>query len=609
MVTVGGSACNNTAVHSSTVLSCETPAGSAGGATVILSNPEGSSTVLPSGYTYLASSTHICDTPGSWGTYFAAGAGSSGNPFIICDWTQFNELRNTTSDGSCTNFRTGSCYYELADNLDFDSTGFTPITTGFRGYIDGNGHVIANFTYSNPAQDNVGLFVRTSGGDFELRNIGLVNVNITARNQVGGIVGFPGASSNFLLDNVFVTGQITGNQSVGGFIGQSTTDVVYNIQNSFSNTTVSATSAYAGGIAGLLAHDGGILNNVHNLGQVTNTGSSYTGGLLGGFRGQMTNSYNTGDIIGVSSVGGLVGLMSYGGSTTDLIQNSYSIGNISGTSASLGGLVGQVLNGTVDNSYATGNVTCLSCGAAEYFGGLIGASISDTITNSYATGDVHGHRVGGLVGGFRNGGTLSDSYSTGNVTSTGNSYMGGLIGFVDHYTASSPAIIERSYATGNVGDSVITGNYAGGIIGYLYTILDDVTVSNCHSSGTIQVSAQAGGLIGGSNVGSGITLTVENSYTTSFVQADNSQKGAIIGVISGAGTVTGNGNFWNTNTDPATAIGTGTFSGTATGKTTTEMQDQIVDIYGGAGWDFGTPVWKWCTASGVYPTLDWATCP
>ena len=94
----------------------------------------------------------------------------------------------------------------------------------------------------------------------------------------------------------------------------------------------------------------------------------------------------------------------------------------------VGGLVGVNGGGTVSDSYSTGNVT-----GEWYVGGLVGATWG-TVSNSYSTGNATGEwYVGGLVGG--NAGIMSNSYSTGFVT--GNSSVGGLVGENDEGTVSN----------------------------------------------------------------------------------------------------------------------------------------------------------------------------
>jgi len=104
-----------------------------------------------------------------------------------------------------------------------------------------------------------------------------------------------------------------------------------------------------------------------------------------------------------------------------------AIQNVSVVNATVtgGGPVGGLVamnDGTVSNSYSTGNVT-----GDGPVGGLVGENYG-TVSNSYSTGNVTGENyIGGLVG--RNYGTVSNSYSTGSVT--GDSSVGGLVG--DNY--------------------------------------------------------------------------------------------------------------------------------------------------------------------------------
>jgi hypothetical protein len=164
---------------------------------------------------------------------------------------------------------------------------------------------------------------------------------------------------------------------------------------------------------------GGEVKNVGVI-NVNMTGESdYVGGLVGvNFDGTVSNSYSTGNVTGVDEVGGLVGVNFDG-----TVSNSYSTGNVSGEENYLGGLVGSNRdNGNILNSYSTGNVT-----GDNAVGGLVGRNDEGNISNSYSTGNVTGvGKVGGLVG--HNSNDISNSYSTGNVTSK-SGWIGGLIGY------------------------------------------------------------------------------------------------------------------------------------------------------------------------------------
>jgi len=100
----------------------------------------------------------------------------------------------------------------------------------------------------------------------------------------------------------------------------------------------------------------------------------------------------------------------------------------------IGVLVGSnSFGGTVINSYSTGNVS----GDDDYggVGGLIGENSNGTVSDSYSTASVTGIRyVGGLVGDNREG-TVNNCYSTGNVTGGGN--LGGLVGSNSDGTVSN----------------------------------------------------------------------------------------------------------------------------------------------------------------------------
>ena len=217
----------------------------------------------------------------------------------------------------------------------------------------------------------------------------------------------------------------------------------------------------------------------------------------------------------------------------------------------VGGLVGSN-RGTVSNSYSTGNVT-----GDEGVGGLVGTigSSPGIVSNSYSTCNVIGNSaVGGLVG--WNGFTVSNSYSNGNVT--GDEHVGGLVGQNWHGTVSN------SYSTGSV-----TGDMnVGGLVGWNWNPEEDA-VTESYSNGNVTGYSDVGGLVG------------KNDGTVSD-------------------------SFWDTETS-----GQATPDG-GTGKTTAQMQDIATFLV--AAWDIITvanpgtrnPSYIWNIVNGVtYPFLSW----
>ena len=244
----------------------------------------------------------------------------------------------------------------------------------------------------------------------------------------------------------------------------------------------------------------------------------------------------------------------------------------------VGGLAGQN-GGIVSNSYSTGNVT-----GTWMVGGLTGLN-GGTLGNSYSTGNVTGNSdVGGLVG-WNYWGTVSDSYCTSDVS--GYSSVGGLVGF-NYY-----ATVSNSYSSGSV-----TGNKdVGGLVGENMGLNYFSDVLNSYSTSDVTGDVHVGGLLGYNHYG-----TVSNSYSTGNVSG-NEDFGGLVG-LNDESTVTDS--FWDTETSgQATSAG-------GTGKTTSEMQD--IATFSGAGWDiigvanFGThdPSHIWNIVDDeTYPFLSW----
>ena len=203
---------------------------------------------------------------------------------------------------------------------------------------------------------------------------------------------------------------------------------------------ISGSSKIYGGLFGYTGSQAEISNMGLTNASVTVTSStshsySYGGGLAGSNEGTISNSYATGEVISSASAS-----FSY----------SYS-----------GGLVGYNYQGTVSNSYATGEVT--SSAASSGGGGLVGFN-DGTVSNSYATGEVISSATsysygGGLMGNNSNTGTISNSYATGTVSSTSSdtAYGGGLVGYNSSGTISGTNYFVDSSGTNGLGGGSCSG--------------------------------------------------------------------------------------------------------------------------------------------------------
>jgi filamentous hemagglutinin family protein len=151
------------------------------------------------------------------------------------------------------------------------------------------------------------------------------------------------------------------------------------------------------------------------LSNATIAGNISVGAISGSLSGTLSGIHVTGSVFGNgSNVGGLVGQV-----TNGTVQDSSSTASVTGLS-NIGGLVGTVQNGTLENVYSTGSVTGTIINSSAFAGGLVGNVFdSATLTNTYASGRVQGYTAtGGLIGGtFLSTITFNNSYW--DVSSTG----------------------------------------------------------------------------------------------------------------------------------------------------------------------------------------------
>ena len=186
---------------------------------------------------------------------------------------------------------------------------------------------------------------------------------------------------------------------------------------------------------------GSIIENT-GMANVTVTGGSYVGPLLGRNHGSVRNCCSDGTVTGTGwSAGGLIG------DNCGTLIGSYSTVSVTGNRA-VGGLVGDNwVVGAVSNSHSAGSVT-----GRESVGGLVGINQGGTVSTSCSTGGVTGRdAVGGLAG--VNEGIVINSYSTGSVT--GKWWAGGLVAY-------NTGIVDSSYATGSVAGELAVGGLVGG---------------------------------------------------------------------------------------------------------------------------------------------------
>ena len=237
---------------------------------------------------------------------YSGGDGTTGNPYQIANVADFQQLSATSADWGKSFILTANINLTgltftkapIAPATYSDEEGFQGIR--FSGVFDGNDHTISNLTITASTKDVIGLVGCVDQGG-EVKNLGIVNANITGRDYVSGLVGVNWGS----LISCYATGSVSGTGTVGGLVGMNGGTLT----SCYATGSVTGKGDQVGGLAGF---NGGSLTSCYATGSVTGTGN-HIGGLAGrnGMKlpGTITSCYATGEVTGTSAyIGGLVGL-------------------------------------------------------------------------------------------------------------------------------------------------------------------------------------------------------------------------------------------------------------------------------------------------------------
>jgi hypothetical protein len=286
------------------------------------------------------------------GTY-SGGTGEPNNPYRIETPDDLNDIGNHVEDFN-------KCFVLVNDiNLSaYDGDSFNVIGsegTKFTGSFDGNGHTIANFTYSTTGENIIGLFGWVGSGG-EIKNLGIVDANVDGGTEHPGVgndaTGCLVGANEGTISGCYATGKVSGYYYVGGLVGATIGTIT---KCSFEGTVL---------------------------------GHECVGGFVGS-SGSVSISMCCceASVSGWMWTGGFVGFPTY---TT--ISDCYSGGDNKGMLNGLGGIAGELYEGTISNCYSTVRI-----GSAVARGGLVGINARGTVTNSFW--DVNSSGIGVSSGG------------------------------------------------------------------------------------------------------------------------------------------------------------------------------------------------------------------
>ena len=300
-------------------------------------------------------SNTLCN--GVTGGTFTTGDGSSANPYLICNLTQYARLSNETALLT-KNFKLGADLNFTGQIVNIIGSNVTP----FQADFNGDGYTLSQIALNIPSTrlNYFGVFGYLKNAT--IRNLIIDKLTMSAATtsyqHMGGVAGF---ATNSTISGVQVTNlNARAPSRSGGIIGYA---VSTNLVNCGTTGSING-HAYASGLGGLIgrADTSNIFSSFSliNIGVISNSQATYVGSKVGGLFGYLVNTQ-------------VRDVYSQGSINFSNITNSQS-------STGIGGLVGNLSGGSITNAYYAGVMKNI---LGTYVGGAIGLSDTTAITNVF----------------------------------------------------------------------------------------------------------------------------------------------------------------------------------------------------------------------------------
>lgn len=388
------------------------------------------------------------------------------------------------------------------------------------------------------AAGNVGGIVG-SAVDTNISNATNKENEVRGAHNVGGIAGYFGGKG-IIKTGINDGGDIMATGARNG------SEFVTEIIRSGANATEKFTVGNIGGVVGYMFGDNVYIDGGANRGTVHTDEpadpadvkdwqkAANVGGVVGKIdrsktdnlkdedgkidvtKAAVSNSYNTGDVLGYTGIGGIAGMM-YNGE----IAKSYNLGYLRSTRQSQVGGSGKVID-------------------ALNMGGIVGDTTEESnakvylydVYNKGQIGDKEfkyfGRHIGGIVG--RLSGTVEKAYNTGAIYN-GYNVVGGIVGWMHEGS------VNNVFNTGNItvyNQNNVEGQI-GGIVGAAHNTIGDIKISNAYNLGTIRgfkgngTAVSLGGILGFILAEGSHSVNISNVYTTGNLYADDDNLYSIYG--------------------------------------------------------------------------------
>ena len=361
---------------------------------------------------------------------------------------EFMGLLSMTNGDDSNNFE--GYTVTLTDDLDFKGNpavlGATSSSKPFSGVLDGQGHTLKNVTLEGSSPKLIGYL---KGENAEVKNLNFENLNINAPTAyTAGVIGNVSGGAK-VTDVVVKSGKIEtrGGSGVAAIISYVSGPATITGCVNEGADVVATSSGRAAGVIGYTTTpkvgESIIVSDCHNKANVTAASSSgqYVGGVVGMSSAEVSNCTNTGTITGgYGSLGGVVGEQRNCGSVKDCVNT------------------GAVIESETTNprSYGAGGVV----GWVRYYYSSNYQPL--LVENCKNTADIyapHTTGVGGIVGMWYHGGTLTKCENTANSI-TGGTFVSGLSGG-QQYVGVDPKFEDDNLYVKNNRSTTIKDNIKG----------------------------------------------------------------------------------------------------------------------------------------------------
>lgn len=354
---------------------------------------------------------------------FAGGDGSDLRPYKICSEWQINQIgeRHATSNG----FKTSS--FKLMNDLDMNKADFNAglrptcmgvlnsiydhhhnfnpfdqatlvgctaadinATPGYSGKFNGNNKTIYNARINIKSATSVGM-IRSLAANGQVKDLSLVNLEVSGAGNVGGIAGYVEPSSNAKISNI-----------------------------KMKNVDIESNGSTAGAVVGMLGNTGIISGVKVHDGHVR--GMNFVGGLVGETSGLIEKSMFRGELDQYNSqIGGYIGGVSGNAGTSSMMDSVFSEGSIKTSLQFAGGIAGHNM-GSITNAYSNMYIASNYQNADARIGGIVGFNETGAVSAVYSDSILKytgGGATPGIDGISAQGTPPSNCFSTGLTTASG----------------------------------------------------------------------------------------------------------------------------------------------------------------------------------------------